>query len=171
MWWGSKFIIREMQTFHIFIFIVFVPVIDGKLWRQLKIAHAIFASPPFHLGSGFTNVLSVDPADLRIKRAQGPLVDAIWPWCTLPFIDVVVLVAMLMVVMIMMLVMMVVASGRVVALEPIDEVGRHHDVAAGLVGGLAVVGGVVADLVGPRHQFAGDVLHVGLHVHPITPTW
>ncbi len=54
MWWGSKFIIREMQTFHIFIFIVFVPVIDGKLRRQLKITHAIFASPSFHLGSGFT---------------------------------------------------------------------------------------------------------------------
>jgi hypothetical protein len=46
MWWGSKFIIREMQTFHIFIF---VSVIDGKLGRQLKITHAIFASPSFHL--------------------------------------------------------------------------------------------------------------------------
>lgn len=79
--------------------------------------------------------------------------------------DVVVLMAMTMLVM-----KVVVVSGRVVALEPIDEVGRHHDVAAGLVGRLAVVGGVVADLVGPRHQFVGDVLHVGLHVHPITPT-
>jgi hypothetical protein len=48
MRWGSKFIIREMQAFHIFIF-VFVSVIEGKLGRQLKITHAIFASPSFHL--------------------------------------------------------------------------------------------------------------------------